>query len=520
MVGQLVANEQVGVRFSLAAQSKMLKKFNPPAGRAGIPKEIKKTLETLENGGFEAYLVGGCVRDLFMGVKPKDWDITTNAKPEEIIKLFPKTIYENSFGTVAVVNEEIQDETLKIVEITPYRLEAKYSDHRHPDSVKFSNKLEDDLKRRDFTVNAIAMDSKGHLNDIFGGINDINDKVLKTLGNPNERFQEDALRLMRAARFSAQLGFAVSRETSEAIIKNAKLLKNISAERVRDEFVKIIVSREPMLGIALLEKLGLLGQIIPELVEGVGVDQKGEHIYDVWEHLLRSLQHAANKDYPFHVKLAALFHDIGKPRTRREVAGRGKKQYTFYGHEVVGARMVEKIMERLKFSKKDIEIVTKLVRYHMFFSDPDQITLSAVRRLISRVGPDLVWDLINVRICDRIGMGKPKEEPYRLRKFESMIEEAMRAPVSVGMLKVNGNKIMEITGEKAGPRLGWMLHTLLEEALENPDINTEEYLEKRVKELAKLSDQDLQKLGKAGKEAREEEEEKELSIIRKKFGVK
>ena len=502
-----------------------------PGGRAlkmtqnfNVPKEILETLKTLENGGFEAYLVGGCVRDLIMDKIPEDWDITTNAKPEDIMKLFPKTIYENKFGTVAVVLEAVTDERLRVIEITPYRIEEKYTDHRHPDSVKFSDKLEDDLKRRDFTINAIAMDSKGHINDIFDGLNDINDMSLRTVGNPDERFKEDALRLMRAVRFSAQLGFVVSHQTSEAIIKNAKLLKNISAERIRDEFIKIIVSREPMLGVTMLEKLGLLEFIVPELQEGIGVDQKGEHIYDVWEHLLRSLQHASNKDYPLHVKLAALFHDIAKPRTRRLTPSvRGKprtKQYTFYGHEVVGARMTEKIMERLKFPKKDIEIVTKLVRYHMFFSDPEQITLSAVRRLVRNVGPELVWDLINVRICDRIGMGRPKEEPYRLRKYESMIEEAMRSPTSVGMLKINGNKIMEIAGEKPGPRLGWMLHALLEEALENPDINTEAYLAKRVQELSKFSDQDLQKLGIAGKESKEEMEEKELGVIRKKYGVK
>ena len=498
-----------------------------------IPGEVIYITKTLEKAGFEAYLVGGCVRDLLMDKKPKDWDVTTNATPEKIIDLFPKTVYENKFGTVAVIHETLTDETLRQVEVTPYRIEAKYSDNRHPDFVKFSDQLEDDLKRRDFTVNAIAYNiSNGQIIDLFNGLKDIKDKTIRAVGDANERFQEDALRLIRAIRFSAQLGFAVSQETFEAIIKNADLLKHISVERIRDEFSKIIVSPEPMSGISLLEKASLLDYVIPELKEGIKVDQKGEHIYDVWEHLLRSLQHSADKGYPFYVKLAALFHDIGKPKTRRAVqkpqlGGRtpklglgSKKAYTFYGHEVVGAKMTQKIMERLKFPKKITDDVVKLVRYHMFFSDPEQITLSAARRLVKNVGPDLVWDLMKVRICDRIGMGKPKEEPYRLRKYESMIEEATRAPVSVGMLKIDGNKIMEITGEKAGPRLGFILHALLEEALENPDINTEEYLNKRVVELAKLSDQELKKLGEAGREAKEEIEEQELAQIRRKYGVK
>ncbi len=485
-----------------------------------IPKEIVDVLKTLEKGGFEAYLVGGCVRDLIMNRIPKDWDITTNAQPEEIMKLFPKTVYENNFGTVAIVNEETTDEKLKIVEITPYRLEAKYSDFRHPDEVKFSSKLEDDLKRRDFTVNAMAMDLTSNIKDIYKGQEDIKDMSLRTVGDAGERFKEDALRMIRGVRFAVELNFTVSHETMEGIMKNSGLIAKISAERIRDEFIKIMMSPSPAVGVVLLNKLGLLKHIIPELEEGIGIEQKGEHIYDVWEHLLHALSHAAEKNWPLEIRLAALFHDVGKPKTRRAAPGKGKKEYTFYGHEVVGARMTEKVLERLKFSKKTIEIVVKLVRYHMFFSDPDQITLSAVRRLVKNVGPELVWDLMNVRICDRVGMGRPKEEPYRLRKYESMIEEAMRAPVSVGMLKMDGNKIMEITGEKAGPRLGWTLHALLEEALEDPNINTEEYLEKRVQELAKLSDKDLRALGEAGKEAKDETEQEELVQIRKRYGVK
>ena len=500
----------------------MTKNFN-------TPKEVIKTTETLEEGGFEAYLVGGCVRDILIGREPKDWDITTNAKPEEVIKLFTKTVYENKFGTVAVINEETENPKLKVIEITPYRLETKYSDFRHPDEVKFSSKLEDDLKRRDFTVNAMAYSvSKNELVDLYNGQQDLKDKSLRTVGDANERFEEDALRMIRAIRFAVELDFTVTHETMQGITAKSDLIKNISLERIHDEFEKIIMSPNPMIGIVLLNKFGLLKHFIPELEEGIGCEQKGEHIYDVWEHLLHALEHAGNKAWPLHIRLAALFHDIGKPRTRRwdgSKAG-GKGKYTFFGHEVVGARMTEKIMDRLKFPKKVKDIVVTLVRYHMFFSDPEKITLSAVRRVIVNVGPENIWDLMSIRECDRVGM-KKVEAPYRLRKYHSMIEEALRAPTSVGMLKIDGNKIMGITKgnlpagrQEAGPWIGWTLHALLEEALENPDINTEEYLKKRVVELSKLSDSELRKLGEAGKEKKEEAEQEELGEIRKKYGVK
>ena len=484
-----------------------------------IPKEISNITKTLEEGGFEAYLVGGCVRDLFRKDKPKDWDVTTNANPEQIMKLFEKSVYENNFGTVAVINENINDQTLKVVEITPYRLEAKYSDHRHPDSIIFGNKLEDDLKRRDFTINAIAYNvSKKQVIDLYNGQQDIKDMIIRTVGKPRERFSEDALRMLRGIRLATQLGFMINADTEKAILMMGSFMNNISAERIQDEFVKIIMSDEPMKGLITANKLGILKYIVPELETGIGIKQNKDHIYEVWEHLLRSIQHSAKRSWPLHVRLSALFHDIAKPKTRFWMDE--KKDYTFYGHDVVGARIANEIMVRLKFSKKMIETVTKLVRNHMFFSDIDQITLSAVRRLVSRVGPENVWDLMRVRACDRIGMGKPKETPYRLRKYESMIEEAMRAPVSVGMLKIDGIKIMDVIHETPSPRIGYILHALLEEVLENPSLNTTEYLEKKTKELAQFPEKDLKNLGKAGKEKRDEEEEKELSIIRQRHGVK
>lgn len=486
-----------------------------------IPSEIVSVIETLEKAGYEAYLVGGCVRDIFLGRIPKDWDVTTNATPEQITPLFTKTFYENDFGTVGVVNETTTDETLKVVEVTPYRLETGYSDFRHPDEVKFSTKLEDDLKRRDFTVNAIAVSlSKGAIKDIedpYSGLQDIKDKVLRTVGDPSARFTEDALRLIRAIRFATELGFTINIDTEKAIQSHIKLLAHISVERIRDEFIKIIMSKEPKKGIELLEKMGILQMIIPELVVAKGVKQNQAHAYDVWEHLLRTLQHAADKEWPLDIRIAALFHDISKPETKR--LSRETEQITFYGHEVVGSRVAKKILERLKFPTKTIEKVMILIRWHMFFSDTETITLSAVRRMIANVGPENIWDLMNVRICDRIGTGRPKENPYRLRKYKAMVEEALRDPISVAMLNIDGKRIMEVTHETPGPKIGYILSALLEEVLENPKLNTSEYLEDKAQILIKMDLKDLKKLGDQAKEKKEDKEAENIEEIRKKYHV-
>jgi putative nucleotidyltransferase with HDIG domain len=529
-----------------------------------IPKEVSYVTDALERAGFEAYLVGGCVRDLLIGKEPKDWDVATNATPEEIISHFEKTIYENSFGTVGVcvpyetsenkvTRETAKDEVViretnvyKIIEVTPYRTEAKYSDFRHPDKVQFSDSVEDDLKRRDFTINAMAFsNAKGQtiLKDIFGGLKDIKDKTIRAVGKPDERFQEDALRMLRAVRLACQLNFSVSYETTESILKNSFLIKEISSERIRDEFVKIIMSPNPTSGLMLLNKFGLLKNIIPELEEGIGCEQLGEHIYDVWEHLLHALQHAADKNWSLEIRLAALFHDIGKPRSRRLAelpnnlsgprfsgsltqpdhaklfSNSAKKKYTFYGHEVIGARMTEKIMERLKFPKKEIELVSKLVRNHMFFSDTELITLSAVRRIITKVGVENIWLLMNVRECDRVGM-KKKEAPYRLRKYFAMIEEALRDPISVGQLKIDGEFMIKELAIAPGPRMGWILNALLEEILDAPEKNTIAHLSELVKSLNLLGDAELKILGERGKEKKEELEEEEILKLQEKHGVR
>lgn len=476
-----------------------------------IPNEVRDVSEKLRNAGFESYLVGGCVRDLILNRRPKDWDVTTNANPEQIQAIFPDSFYTNEFGTVGVLRET-DDESLKIVEVTPYRTESLYSDKRRPDSVKFGDSLEEDLARRDFTINAIAFDdSKGHLIDPYKGQKDIELKVLRTVRDPEERFEEDALRLMRAVRLVAELGFALDSATASAIQNKAQNLAFVSKERIRDEFVRILNSSQPMMALVLCQQLGLLEFIAPDLVRGIGVDQNQAHSYDVFGHLMRSLQHAADKEWDFDTRLAAVFHDVSKPETRQW--SDEKKDWTFHGHEVVGSRVTKRALEEMRFPRETIERVSKLVRWHMFFSDPDQITLSAVRRMIRNVGEENIWDLLNLRICDRIGTGRPKEQPFRFRKYKAMVEEALRDPISVTMLKTDGNRIMEQFHAKPGPKIGWTLNALLEEVLDEPTKNTEEYLDSRVPELLAYPDEKLKALGESGKRKRDEHEEAELQKI-------
>lgn len=503
-----------------------------------IPPVIVSNIQILKKSGFEGYLVGGCVRDLLLGRKPKDWDFTTNATPEEIIALYPKTFYENCYGTVGIVTYEtledgskhalshladVSDETLRIIEVTPYRQESGYSDRRRPDTVAWSKSLSDDLKRRDFTINALALDisEEGRvitIVDLYEGQKDLANGLIRAVGDANERFAEDALRIMRAVRLGAELGFTLEGETLAAMAKNAPLLREIAMERIRDEFSRTLLSKEPMIAIGVMQRLAILKHVMPELEEGIGCEQNQAHSFDVWTHLLKSLQCAADKNWSLEIRLAALLHDIGKPASRRRDSL--KSDWTFYGHEVIGARMAKKILERLRYPAKTIQKVVTLVRWHMFFSDTEQITLSAVRRMIVNVGKENIWDLMDVRICDRIGTGRPKEDPYRLRKYHAMIEEAMRDPVSVGMLKIDGKGIMEVTRETPGPKIGFILHALLEEVLEDPKKNTAEYLQNKALELNRMAIEELKKLGEAGKEKKVEEEERELAEIRRSHGVK
>ncbi|MDP3785201.1 MAG: HD domain-containing protein [bacterium] len=483
-----------------------------------IPKEIRAAAAILEGAGFEAYLVGGCVRDLILGRTPQDWDITTNARPEKIQELFPKSFYENKFGTVSVVTGS-EDPKLRNIEITPYRLEGKYSDKRHPDEVKFADKLEDDLSRRDFTVNSMALGIKGEsyfITDPFSGQNDLKKKIIEAVGDPEERFAEDALRIMRAVRLAAELGFEIEPKTEKALKNKVNLLQMIAKERIRDEFSKVIMGQKPSSGLGMLREFGILKLFSPEIEEGWGVGQNKHHIYTVWEHNVRSLDHAAKEKWPLVVRMSALFHDIGKPRAKE---GDGPDS-TFYNHEVIGAKMSAQVLSRLKYGNDFTEKVAKLVRYHLFYYNVDEVSESSVRRLISRVGPEDMEDLIRVRICDRIGSGVPKAEPYKLRHFRFLVEKLQRDPITVKMLKINGNKIMEIAGIPPSPKVGMILNSLMDEVLDSPEKNTEEYLENRAKELTELAEGKLTKLAEAGKTKRLGLEEEEVSKIKKKHYVK
>src|SRR3989338_623187 len=351
-----------------------------------IPKEVKNVMDSLKRAGYEAYIVGGCARDFLFEKEPNDWDVTTNAKPEEITKVFPDSFYENKFLTVTVRTGS-KNEKLAEIEITTYRHEAEYSDKRHPDSIQYADSLEEDLKRRDFTINAIALGpkfqipkSKSQINpkpkilnskliliDLFGGEKDLKDKIIRAVGNPEERFNEDALRMLRAVRFATTLDFSIEEKTADAIKKNSIWLEAISKERIRDEFVKIIMADNAASGVELLRELNLLKYIVPELLENYGIQQNKHHIYDCYQHAVKSLEYTAKKKFNMHVRLAALLHDIAKPKVKN---GEGENA-TFYNHEIVGAKMCFQILNRLKFSNKDVEKITKLVRFHLFYYNVD-----------------------------------------------------------------------------------------------------------------------------------------------------
>lgn len=485
-----------------------------------VPDHVLSVGKTLHTAGFEVYLVGGCVRDLIMDRPVSDWDFTTNANPKQIQGLFTHTVYENSFGTVGVVLDAVCDDDTDsvVVEVTPYRKESGYSDNRRPDGVVFCNSIDEDLTRRDFTINALAYNPiTGDLIDQHNGISDLHLGFIRSVGNPNDRFSEDALRLIRAVRIATQLNGTIEKETLRAIQKHSASLTSVAAERIRDEFIKIIMSDAPAAGIHTLHQTGLLTHVIPELLACVDVDQNQAHRYDVFEHSVRTLAHSSVKKFRLEVRLAALLHDIGKPKTREW--SNDRKDWSFHAHEIVGARMVKKILKRLMFPNAVIDTTVMFVRWHMFFSDPDKISLSGVRRMVARVGEKHIWDLIDLRMCDRIGTGRAKEQPYRLRKYVAFVEEVLREPITPGMLAVDGTILMEKLSVQPGPQIGHILHVLLADVLEDPSKNTVDSLLARASALAQLPTDELVALGEKGKIRRLEEEEGQISNIRKKYGV-
>ncbi len=489
-----------------------------------IPEEIKSIIGKLEKSGYEAYIVGGCLRDLLRNVEPNDWDIATNAKPEKIQKIFTRSFSNNKFGTVTVLTDS-ENPRLKEVEITPYRIDEKYTDKRHPDKIKWAKTIKEDLGRRDFTINALALKiqkPKGKkelkIIDPFKGQKDLENRIIRAVGKPDKRFSEDALRLMRAVRFSVALApkiWQIEEKTAKAIEKNAGLLNFISKERIRDELVKIVMSENGAKGIELLRRLKLLKYIIPELEEGFAVGQNKHHIYQIYQHALLSLNYACRKNFSKEVRLAALLHDIGKSRTKE---GEGADS-TFYNHEIVGAQITYQILRRLRFSRKEIEKITKLVRFHLFYYNVGEVGESSVRRLLRKVGKEYIDELLQVRFSDRIGSGVPKAEPYKLRHLKYLFEKVSQDAISPAMLKVGGEEVIKLLKIKPGPKVGQVLTCLLGEVLQEPKKNNRTFLEKEIIRLGKMSDSELNRTFNRTKAEIEQIETKKDEMTKKKYWV-
>lgn len=454
-----------------------------------IPSHILEIVKKFTDSGYQIYLVGGSVRDLLSGRDVTDWDLTTNAIPSEMVKLFPDSVYENDFGTVGIKVADLPEAEHKgIVEVTTFRTEKGYADRRHPDKVEWGNTVEEDLGRRDFTINAMALDlelrSKNQelrIIDPYDGKKDLEKKVIRAVGDPARRFKEDALRLMRSIRFASQLGFSIEEKTLSEITNDAQLLAEIAKERVRDELLKILASEFPYEGVMLLKNTGLLTQIIPELEEGIGVSQirpGRHHTEDVFTHNVLSLKFTPATD-PI-VRFAALIHDIGKPRVE---ATDENGLVIFYNHEIAGAKIARELTDRLKFSKKDTEKIVKLVRWHMFTVD-EKITDAAVRRFIRRIGVENVADMMDLRVGDRLGGGTQTAESWRLKLFKKrLVEQLAPAPFSVNDLVIDGRDVMAELGLPPGPKIGQILQKLFEEVDEDLEKNNKEYLLKRIREI-------------------------------------
>lgn len=437
-----------------------------------LPAEVTEILDKFTKSGYQIFIVGGAVRDLLMGKNVSDWDFTTDAKPEEILKLFPDGFYDNKFGTVGISSD------LGVLEITTMRKEGIYKDYRHPVNVSWTNKIEEDLARRDLTINAMALSQTGEIIDPFQGQNDIKNKIIRAVGNPNQRFQEDALRLIRAIRIATELEFEIDPKTFQAIRQNAKLLKEIAHERIREELFKILASMNPYIGIVKLREAGILQIILPELEKCFGIVQEGpkhDRVYDIGEHCLLTLKHTPSAD-PL-VKFASLLHDIGKVNTIKTASD---GNVTFYNHDVAGSKLALNIGKRFNLSKKQTDKLYRLVRWHLFTVDEQQ-TDSAIRRFIKNVGMENIDDMIALRIGDRLGGGTQKAVSWRMEKFEERIKEVLKKPFSISDLKVNGRDVMKTLNIKPGPKVGETLKKLFEEVLKDSSKNTREYLLDRIK---------------------------------------
>ncbi|MCC6711337.1 MAG: HD domain-containing protein [Candidatus Pacebacteria bacterium] len=522
-----------------------------------LPFEVLFVCHTLQKNGYDAYLVGGAIRDLILQATDSyyhqhlaitDYDFTTNAKPEEIMKIFPESFYENNFGTVSITHEDLlalltptnqlpkknladlaknkttkktiidlakakkiheslatneptlpsAEKKVKPFEITTYRTDGTYQDHRRPDNVTWGKTIEEDLDRRDFTINAMAIKiNQEYLTTIFKqktlttnyllavkdfelvdpheGIKDLAQGIIEAVGDPNLRFKEDALRMLRAIRFSVQLGIDIGNNTLKALKQHALLIQHVSWERIRDEFLKMLASNNPQKAILLLEETKILELVLPELLLMKDVKQGGHHTTDVWVHSLDALANCPSSD-PI-VRLATLIHDIGKPLTFNEKDG----NITFYNHEIVGSRVAAKLAKRFKLSKLDSQRLFTLVRYHMFHYQ-EHNTDASIRRFMRKVGLENIDDILDLREGDRLGSGA-KKTSWRLEEMKLRMIEQLNQPMDVKDLAINGHDLMDKLGLKPGKQLGIILQTLFEEVLDNPAINTKETLLEKAQKL-------------------------------------
>lgn len=429
-----------------------------------LPPYIQEITDAFTKAGYQIYLVGGGVRNLCMNKETNNWDFSTSATPQEILKLFPDGFYHNTYGTVSIPVETRCNASQQkiIVEITPFRKESDYKDARHPETISWAKTIEEDLGRRDFTINAMAYDGKKII-DLWNGQKHIEEKKIVAVGDPEKRFQEDALRLMRAVRLTSQLGFIIEEKTLSAIKKNAHLISKISHERIRDELIKILSSDHPSEGILFLRSTGLLGFILPELDTCFAVSQispKRHHIYDVGTHLVMALKHCPSKD-PI-TRFATLLHDIGKVKTYRKDPE--TNIITFYNHEVVSTILVTKIAKRLKLSNKESDKLIHLVKYHQFTVSEIQ-TDKAVRRFIREVGKEYIQDMLDLRTGDRIGSGATPTS-WRLELFKKRIIEVQKQPFAITDLKIDGNDVMKELDLKPSRQIGDILKNLFEQVVE------------------------------------------------------
>ncbi|MDP3917773.1 MAG: HD domain-containing protein [Candidatus Woesebacteria bacterium] len=432
-----------------------------------LPIEVEKILTKFQANKYEIYVVGGAVRDILMGKIVSDWDFTTNATPEEILKIYPDGFCDNIYGTVGLTVEGYD----KPFEITTFRTEHGYRDFRRPDKISWGKTLKEDLERRDFTFNALAIDDKKII-DLYEGQKDLDNKIVRAVGDANKRFNEDALRMMRAVRIAGELNFKIEEETFEAIQRNSTLINKIAKERVKDELFKILKSDNPYTGILHLKETGLMQEILPELTKCFGVEQKSpsrHHIYDVGQHLLMSLKECKSID-PI-TRFATLVHDIGKPQTFKKLP---TGVITFYNHEMVSTRIAENLAERFKFSTREREKLVKLVRFHQFTVDENQ-TDSAIRRFITNVGLEYVQDMLDLRVADRLG-GGARETSWRLEEFKKRLVEVQKQPFSIKDLKISGRDVMEELDIPAGPKVGEILEKLFNKVVEKKIENEKKAL--------------------------------------------